>query len=426
MTTLIRMLLLCLLFSAATTTFAFQEEAKKATADGGKIRYLEIPITGDIGFQVVPSGLEQALARGSRRPISNAIILVINSSGGTDADALAMAKMINGVNKDVLVVAAVRRAIGPATALVLAADQLVILDPEAEGIRIQYQPPLGATPEDIAKDREAYLRLAKGNPVRAAVVNAMFDPTLPVYAWNLPDGGTDASNTKPDDIEKYLEIPPGGLADGMTAQEMKLMGLGLQAKDVESIGKLLGFEDWRRRDKSGEVLMKKAADEQVRTEEEIRRRLQRGIQRASEAKALLATVDHLESLAREEDPRRQPYQYRRSYGVVQVGGIYDWGFSGPSVMAWRENSDRAVQAWRRVIDAIDRVGALGRSARDDLQWVQGQKIPRTMQSWVPEEMAILEKSLRPLLAEGNALSQRRAWAVDQADFFARNRNMPTI
>ena len=212
----------------------------------------------------------------------------------------------------------------------------------------------------------------------------------------------------------------------MTAQEMKSMGLGLQAKDVESIGELLGFEDWRRRDRSGEVLMKKAADEQVRTEEEIRRRLQRGIQRASEAKALLATVDHLESLAREEDPRRQPYQYRRSYGVVQVGGIYDWDFSGPSIMAWRENSDRAVQAWRRVIDAIDRVGALGRSARDDLQWVQGQKIPRTMQSWVPEEMAILEKSLRPLLAEGNALSQRRVWAVDQADFFARNRNMPTI
>ena len=422
MTTLIRMSLLSLVFLAATTTFAFQEEAKKLAVDAAKIRYLEIPIIGDIGFEVVPSGLKQVLARGARRPISNGIVLVIDSEGGTDADALAMAEMIEGVSDDVVVIAAVRRAIGPATALVLASDLMVILAPEAKGIRIQYQPPLGATEADIAKDRDAYLRMAKDNPVKIAVVNAMFNPTLPVYAWNLPDGGADASNTKPDGIEKYLEIPPGGLADGMTAQEMKTMGLGLQAKDVESIGSLLGYEDWRRRDKSGEVLMRKASEEQSKIGEEIRRRLQRGIQRASEAKALLASVDQLESVAREADPRRQPYRYRQSYGVAWN----HWEYSGPSITAWRENSDRAVMAWRRVIDAIDRVGALGRSARDDLHWVQGQQVPRSMQSWVPKEMEILQKSLEPLLAEGSALSQRRASAVEQADYFANNRNRPTI
>jgi hypothetical protein len=206
---------------------------------------------------------------------------------------------------------------------------------------------------------------------------------------------------------------------------LQMIGLGLQAKDVEAIGPLLGYEDWRRRDKSGEVLMRKAADSQSRQTEEIQRRLQRGIRRVSEAKALLARVDQLEAVAREADPRRQPYRYRQNFGGWGVHGG-GWQYSGPSFTAWRENSDRAVSAWRHVIDAIDQVGVLGRQARDELQWVQGQQIPLSMQSWVPEEMAILEKSLVPLLAEGNALSQRRASAVEQADYFARNRNTPTI
>jgi hypothetical protein len=384
---------------------------------------MEIPVIGDVGIDAVPSGLERALARAKKSPKSNAIVVHVDSQGGIDEDAISMAQMLKGIDTSIPIIAAVRRAIGPSIALLLASDAVVILEPERSGVRIQYRPGLGMDAEEIAMEREAFLELADDGPVKIPIVNAMFDPTLSVYIWKDSEGLSQASNLPPEDGVDAHVIPPGGIADGISASELQALGLGREAETIEDIGELFGYPDWRLRDKSGANLMRIAADERQTNESEIERRIHAGLRTTGEAMSVLASVDQLESRARQEDPRRQSYQYRQDW-IFGIGGVNNWVYSGPSYMAWRDNCDRAVDAWRRVIDGIDRVGALGRAAREDLVWIESQEIPSAISSWVEEEVRLLEARLEPLISEGGALWQRRKAAEQEARFFATNRNNP--
>ena len=417
------MVLACAVFQGSLVAGPVDTPSQENEQREKRIRYMEIPIIGDIGIDVVSSGLERALERAKKNPKSNAIVIHIDSQGGIDEDAISMGQLLKGVDPSIPIVAAVRRAIGPSLALVLAADVLVILEPETSGIRIQYRPGLGMDEQEMANEREAFLALAGDGPVKVPVVNAMFDPTLPVFVWKDSDEVLQASNLAPEAGMDAHEIPPGGIADGISAAEMKALGLGREAETIEDIGELFGYPDWRLRDKSGANLMRIAADERKSNESQIERRIHSGLRKTAEAMSVLASVDELESRARQEDPRRQSYQYRQDW-IFGVGGLNNWVYSGPSYMAWRDNCDRAVDAWQRVIDAIDRVGALGRAAREDLVWIDGQTIPSAMASWVEEEVGLLSARLDPLLSEGGMLWERRKAAESEAAFFAANRNNP--
>ena len=417
------MVVACTVLQGSLNAHPLDRGIQEAEQNDKRIRYMEIPVIGDIGIDVVPSGLERALMRAKKAPKSNAIVIHIDSQGGIDEDAIAMGQMLKELDPSIPIVAAVRRAIGPSLALVLAADRLVILEPETSGIRIQYRPGLGMDEAEMDLEREAFLALAGDGPVKVPVVNAMFDPTLSVFIWKDVDGMPQASNRAPEDATDVHEIPPGGIADGISASEMRALGLGREAESIEDIGPLFGYADWRLRDKSGANLMRIAADERKSDESQIERRIHSGLRKTAEAMSVLASVDELESRARQEDPRRQSYQYRQDW-IFGVGGFNNWVYSGPSFMAWRDNCDRAVDAWHRVVDAIDRVGALGRAANEDLVWINAQTIPTAMASWVEEEVGLLSARLDPLLSEGGMLWDRRKAAEQQAAFFAANRNNP--
>ena len=142
-----------------------------AAFETANARYVEIPISGDIGIEVTTQGFSDALDRASREARSDVLVLVIDSHGGLDIDAAQMADLLSTVKDKFRVIAAVRRAIGPAMAIVLASDELVVLDPSVPGVRIQYHPALG---RQLTVDQEIYQRIIGLGPVARVMVQAMF------------------------------------------------------------------------------------------------------------------------------------------------------------------------------------------------------------------------------------------------------------
>ena len=391
-------------------------------------RYVEIPITGDIGIEVTTQGFSDALARASRESTSNVLVLVIDSHGGLDIDAAQMADLLSTVKDKFHVIAAVKRAIGPAMAIVLASDELVVLEPSVPGIRIQYHPALG---RQLTVDQEIYQRIIGLGPVARVMVQAMFDPTLPVYVWRDSNGTRQASTTRPDGMADVTEIPPGSMADGLSSEELMTLGIGHQAKSVANIGKVLGYARWNRAANLN-TIMQAAADSQSNQVTEIQKRLNNAMSMTSQALALNASLISLESNAREADPRRQPYRYRRSWGNRsgwQSGFGYagsGWGYSAPTTRAWRANSDRAIAEWQHVISNIDQIFEMGGEAKEDLKWLKAQDIPASMGGWVAEEIKILESQLDPLLSQESVLMSHRRSAVETVQFLGENRRRPTI
>lgn len=391
-------------------------------------RYVEIPITGDIGIEVTPEGFSQALQRASREARVSVLVLVIDSHGGLDTDAVQMADMLSGVKDKFRVIAAVKQAVGPAMALVLASDELVVLDPSVPGIRLQYHPALGNT---MAADQENYQRIIGLGPVARVMVRAMFDPELPVYVWRDANGKRQASVTKPDGISEFTEIPPGSMADGISSDELANLGIGHQASTVADIGKAVGYQRWNRAANLG-VVMQTAADSHSSNVTEIQQRLNNAMSMTGQALALNASLINMESAAREADPRRQPYRYRRSWGNRSgwQGGFgfsgSGWGYSSPTTRAWRSNSDRAIYEWEHVISNIDQIFEMGGEAKEDLKWIKSQDIPASMGDWVLEEIRILESQLDPLLNQESVLMSRRKSAVETVGFLRENRTRPAI
>lgn len=391
-------------------------------------RYVEIPITGDIGIDVTTRGFSDALSRASREARANVLVLVIDSQGGLDIDAVQMADMLSSAKEKFHVIAAVQRAIGPAMALVLAADELVVLDPSMPGIRLQYRPALGSR---MAVDQENYQRIIGLGPVARVMVKAMFDPALPVYVWRDSSDKRQASTTKPDGIGEVLEIRPGAMSDGLSSEELSTLGIGYQATNIADIGNAMGYGRWNRAANLG-VVMQAAADSHSELVTEIQQRLNNAMSMTGQALSLNASLIGLESNAREADPRRQPYRYRRAWGNRsgwQGGFGYagsGWGYSSPVTRAWRSNSDRAISEWQHVISNIDQIFSMGKEAKDDLKWLKSQEIPASMGEWVAEEITILESQLDPLLNQESVLMSRRKSASETVSFLRENRTRPAI
>ncbi|MBG84005.1 MAG: hypothetical protein CMJ40_05590 [Phycisphaerae bacterium] len=399
-----------------------------AAFETANARYVEIPISGDIGIEVTTQGFSDALDRASREARSDVLVLVIDSHGGLDIDAAQMADLLSTVKDKFRVIAAVRRAIGPAMAIVLASDELVVLDPSVPGVRIQYHPALG---RQLTVDQEIYQRIIGLGPVARVMVQAMFDPSLPVYVWRDSNNKRQASTTRPDGIADVHEIPAGSMADGLSANELETLGIGQQAKDVADIGKVMGYSRWQRAANLNSI-MQAAATTHSDQVTEIQKRLNNAMSMTSQALALNACLINLESNAREADPRRQPYRYRRSWGNRsgwQSGFGYagsGWGYSAPTTRAWRANSDRAIAEWDHVIANIDQIFTMGGEAKEDLKWLKSQDIPASMGPWVAEEIKILESQLDPLLGQESVLMSQRRSAVEAVEFLRKNRSRPAV
>lgn len=399
-----------------------------AAFEPANTRYVEIPITGDIGIEVTPAGFSQAIQRATREARAGVLVLVIDSHGGLDIDAVQMADMLSEVKDRFHVIAAVHRAIGPAMALVLASDDLVVLEPSIPGIRLQYRPALGS---GVTADQENYERIIGLGPVARVMVQAMFNPELPVYVWRDSNETRQASTTKPERITDATEIRPGAMADGLSSDELATLGIGHQSETVADIGKSIGYPRWNRAANLG-VIMQAAADSHSNTVTEIQKRLNSAMSKTGQALALNASLINLESTAREADPRRQPYRYRRAWGNRSgwQGGFgfsgSGWGYSSPTTRAWRTNSDRAIVEWEHVISNIDQIFELGGEARDDLKWLKAQDVPASMGGWVAEEIVILESQLDPLLNQESVLMSRRKSAAATVEFLQENRSTPAI
>ena len=396
----------------------------RAADDSTRGRYVEIPINGDIGFESTPSGLAAAVENATQRFQAgrvNTIVLTIQSEGGSDIDALMMGEILANVDRNLRVVAAVDRALGPALALVLACDELVILSPQRPGPRLQYQAPLG---QEISEDWAAYRQLNRLGPLARLMIDSIFEADTPIYVWRNDDGQKEAATTPPDNGAEVVELPPGALADGMNSEELQELGIPT-ASNVAGVGQAIGDAAWTRVAILSNLMRQFASDHSA-SSDQIATRLDLALSLTMQAKELEASLIEREALARGEDPRRQPYQYRRTWRGNRIGrpGMI-WGFNGPTQRAWQANSDRAIAAWGRVVRLIDQIFQVGGEARDELTWLTEQTLPTSM-GWVADEIAIIEAQLRPLLSREGVLMNRRAEAVKEVQWFEQHRRRPVM
>ena len=142
----------------------------------------------------------------------------------------------------------------------------------------------------------------------------------------------------------------------------------------------------------------------------------------SSAQDLMNDLPRQQYFAQQADPRDVRYQSR----MLRTWDGRSWGYTGPSISIWRTNSDNAIEQWQIVVNTIDQIGQLGTQARNEVDWLKEQSA-----NWPPNDqradgLAVLEKDLGELLANGQSLQVQRDQAVSQINFFRQNRNRPTV
>jgi hypothetical protein len=323
-----------------------QAPASAQAQEGG---YFEIPLKGEFGKEITALGIRDGM-RAARSHKASAVVFVFDTPGGAVADAEAIAATIDKERGDkkgpqLKVYSVIHRAISASVWPLSHSDRIFFEPGAAAGAAVAFHWDLdtgnaevnakfnAAVSAEVAGAAEAH-----GQP--GCVYRAMMIKEARLFAWPLPGGGYKLSDTKPDaDVKGVVEIDSDQTVLAWTSEQAQKYGFGtiMPTSDLASLGPLLKSENWAPCGKDGASLMNRAFKDIERKKNDAE-------------KAKEAIISHREAVVQAAERISAMADAADSSEPSKVLGNRTTGASAQ--IAWRNQSDKAIQNWNTVLSLL--------------------------------------------------------------------------
>ncbi len=330
------------------------ESSKRITASSEKaVLYLDIPIKGAFGKDILAEGVARALMHALRSSIKH-VVFTIDSPGGDYGEAAAIFKLLERYDSRLTYHAIVKDAMGESLLITSWCRTIHMLP----GARIGARPD-GKPLEGISPVRLAETAFAHGQP--GEVIGAMAEPARTLVVW-LESGDriymapTAPKHVSPDAI---LLSDTDGKPLTLSTREAEKIGLAQRfVGDADDLGVALKQEGWAMESDYGSRSMEAALQSREETAKSIGgNETSYAYEVQSNTQQRTATQQQIrEALdeAKHWDPERGKY--------VRMNWL-DPNFTKAGRKTWQSRTDLSIRALIRARESVQAMKALETDAR---------------------------------------------------------------
>ena len=322
----------------------------------GRGAYLEVPVSGRFGQDIVSSGFRDICRYAIRHHIPNVVFVIDTPAGGHDIDEIARSyDMLKRYRGDLKFHALVRQCHGGGLAVLIACETVSFLP----GAVVAGSDPKNIAEEDGVRVRQIAMNVAneaRKNGYDAGIFRAMVDPDEVIALWENEDGSLGKGVSMPSVIpaERQLKVVKEGELLVFDDALLRKVGLPVVEGGVEELGAVLNIQGWASHGDYGLTKMAEAAaaynEQQQKASAAKSREIRKVVERREAADR---TLQHHIQKAAEYDPFKGDYtQYQR---YSRWSG---WSTGGNRLSTkeartdWTDRSDAAVSHLRKAGKAI--------------------------------------------------------------------------
>lgn len=301
--------------------------------------YLEVPVRGVIGREIIAVGVREVIAEAARKEIGHVVFLV-DSPGGDARESKAIARVLAGAPKELQIHALIENEMLGEAMVFGAGAHTLHARPAA-----RFGAGESADADDGSRRAGGWAReleaLAEARGREPLVFRAAAERAAELYGWRDENGAAAFADGKPSraDADDPQRIDSKATVLSMTASELAEWGIApIWDDSVGALGEALGFGAWRPAGARGDELMRDAAVERREIIEQIDAARVR----------LRDMVDDAEM----GDPRKLKLK-------TQGGSL----LTGTSQVAWREAADASIARWSRIREEMGDVAKLENRAK---------------------------------------------------------------
>lgn len=251
------------LLGPAPTAAAQQRPATSTKLPGS---YIEIPLKGTFGEDFTAAGVYDALKTAKQMQRVTHVIFTIDSPGGVVADANAIAAAMDEFDAEFTYSCVITAKAYSASIWVMCrCRNIFFVDGAASGAAVAFSrdESSGAAEVDAKFNSAIASGIAaaaekKGHP--GLLFQAMILPELEVFMVTDEDGKRTFLRNEPSKDKNYEVLDRRGQVLSLTTNDAVRIGLArrLSRLDLKLIGDVLGVDDWKLHDNSGQDAMKRA------------------------------------------------------------------------------------------------------------------------------------------------------------------------
>ncbi len=345
-----------------------------AVAAAQENSYLEIPVTGRIGVQVTPAGIENCLKLAEERGIKH-VVFAVDSLGGDQLAARDIFNLIGKHDKKFSYHAIVRDAVGVAVGFLVFSDSIFVR-PGAGigGVHLVVDEAKMGLETSIVL---SHIALNAGDRARqhghsAELIRAMVDPAEKVMAWRDAQGKIQFGRSVPADVpaSSILLKHEGGTV--LTLKGRQAISLGFaRAFDggADGLGAALKLPGWKA-GADAQAVVERAAKETEAKAASAQTDRQRFLieQNTKRREAAKAGIERFLNLANEWNPKLGTYSTYKETGIFwndyHHGDGYDTGrMTQEARRKWRDRTDVTIEALARAKKGVLEMKQLDKDAR---------------------------------------------------------------
>lgn len=388
------------------------------------LRYAIIPLNGEIGDSTVTEALDVFIKGSPASRNVNALVIQFNVIGGNQSDTTALVDQILKIRKVMPVIGVFGSCHGPGAVLPVLCDYVVVLNPTADGIVMDWAPGSDLSNTNIADqirtNLSALTNRASDRTYLKSILKALLDPTVDLYLWRGGDGCPEAGESAPAGVDAVQLSSGKDLLTGMTGAQLVTAGIAIGVTGgIDQIGLALGVKTWQVQSGVGEKILQEIQETKKKESVKLNSSLRDGFAAIKAARNLVGALIEAEGIARETDPRRAQYQGSYSRSWRENG----WGYSSGGTYSWRKNCDTSIDAWNVVLQ-------LYRQASEATSYAQktanGLAASPRMKS-TPEyqsDVAALQSEVDALMAQSGMLTIKGQNAERSLKWLRDNYNNP--
>ena len=331
--------------------------------------YVEVPIVGNFGVQVIPAGVRKCLSYAAANKIPH-VVFVVDSQGGERDAAKQIYDLLARYSNRLRYHAVVRDSLGVAMAVTIWCENVFVLPGANLGGIYQGGGPeegngngvlLSQTAHEIGQEAEKH-----GWP--APLVRAMVDPAESVYAWRDDSGKVMTAARMPSSVPRDNITVHDRPESVLTLTRAQAVDLGLArafSGSVDTLGAELKLAKWTRESDYGQKTMLAEARQEYNRMRRAADRKEKEIARLIERRE--TTKKYIErnlTLAHEWDPDQSAtatYDRYKDRGEKYWGGPIESTITRPR---WRELTDYTIAALTAAYKGVQSMKKLEDQARD--------------------------------------------------------------
>lgn len=325
-------------------------------------KYLEVPISGTIGKDVLPEGLDKALNYADTHGIKH-IVFTIDSKGGDMDTCQAIFDVLARYHKRLSYHVVIRHALGHAVGFTVWSRSIHITSTATWGGMATH---VTSSSEDQPSEGEQVMseHLVARNAAAAAergipplVMRAMMLPEETLIAWKDKQDKILIGSTAPQDLSPEAIVLRDSDKTSLVLTSKQAVTLGLARTfegTVAQLGKELGRDDWHSAGNMGATAMKVAAENRrakLRVKDAKKRQFEEAVTQVVERQQY--TEQYISRAWKEFerlDPRKGKYSTIDIYVGSSSGGYRYYtdtrvsAFTNDARHEWRNRTDQAIAA----------------------------------------------------------------------------------